>query len=87
MKTLNDYTLLYFDLTLSPQGSSTLRLPYSGANNNLNVDNSTDGVNWSNDQGTWNSNWGVAGTPDVNNHFWLTWVDYADTQIRIGTYN
>lgn len=81
-----DYTCTLCELTLVPQGG-TLRIPYAGGGSNLNVDNSTNGSSWSNDQSVWNAVWGVGGAVDGQGHLWLTWTDFTSTQIEIGTYN
>lgn len=80
-----DYTCALCDLTLVAQGS-TLRIPYSGATGNLNIDNSTNGANWSNDQGDALSLWGAGAAVDGSNHFWVTfpyWLGYGSSPLEI----
>lgn len=86
-----DYTGALDDLTLVPQGS-TLRMPYAGVGlaNNLNIDNSTDGVNWSNDQSQAGILWGAGAAVDASNHFWVSFPNHNSPdspQIVLFTYN
>lgn len=87
-----DYTCGKCDLTLVPQGS-TLRIPYSGAGlDNLNIDNSTNGNNWSNDQSQAGSIWGAGAAVDGSNHFWVSFPNWNqpdgnNLQIVLFTYN
>jgi len=70
-------TKLLCDLTLVLQ-RGTLRLPYawSGGYDNLNIDNSTDGSNWSKDQSQAGALWGAGAAVDSNNHFWVTFPNW-----------
>lgn len=72
-----DYTGAYDDVTLVPQGS-TLRMPYAGVSlaNNLNIDNSTDGVHWSDDQSQAGIMFGAGAAVDASNHFWVTFPNW-----------
>lgn len=82
---LADITCATCDLTLTSQGS-TLRMPYCGSNDMINVDNSTNGSSWGNDQGFLGCIWGMGGAVGGNNNIWLTWPTWAETQIEIGIY-
>jgi hypothetical protein len=83
---LVDYVCPGCDAGAVPQGS-TLRVPYAGGNFNLNVDNTTDGSNFSDDQSAERAVFGAGGAVDGGNHFWLTWVDNVVTGLNIGKYN
>jgi hypothetical protein len=82
-----DFTTRSYELTLVYQ-NGTLRIPYAGGTGNLNIDNSTDGgYTFSDDQSFWEAVWGVGAAVDAQNHMWVTWSSFSDTQIKIGTYN
>lgn len=88
-----DFTCELCDLTLVLQ-SGTLRIPYAGSGlyDNLNIDNSTDGVNWNNDQSQAGSLWGAGAAIDSQNHFWVTFPEWNSLstnalQIVIFQYN
>jgi len=88
-----DFTCHICDLTLVLQ-SGTLRIPYAGSGgyDNLNIDSSTDGNTWSNDQSEDGALWGAGAAVDNNNHFWVTFPNYnsfstTNLQILIFQYN
>lgn len=82
---INNYSVAGFDATLVADGL-TLRLPYAGENDDLNVLNSTDAYNWTNDNMfQWGAVYGVGGAASGGNT-WLVWRSWQETDIYIGQY-
>jgi hypothetical protein len=94
---LPDKTCGLCDLTLLAQGTdqqgtdkaTELRLPYAGANVDMNVLKSTSGgTSWNNDFCGWFAVFGASGAILPGNRMWITWPDHAaNTAMMEAEYN
>ena len=87
VKTLADFTGLNDDLTLVPNGS-TLYMLYAGVGLfTVQVDVSTNGSTWNNNQTAFDCVWGVGGAIAPGNHLWLFWPESTELEIEVNQWN